>query len=367
MSSTGVERRQAPLALPIPEGLSKRRLVLPVVIFAVSFLAYLGCIAGAVLERSADLKIALAIAAGVITANLAIIGHDAVHRSFTLVRWLNRAIGTVAFLPALHPFTRWEFHHNKVHHRYTAQIGVDNAYSPMTPDQYRAASPGRRLYYRFMRSLAGQLVFYMIDIWLPDMMLPKPEHRRQFARADWLDLALVYAWPFVLSLVLGYAGHAVTGMPLPAAVAGAALYGFLIPFLVWNVFISFVTIVQHTGPGVRWLMPTGRPSTYEEKLGGTVHIVFPEALDWFFHRVMQHLAHHVNPVVPMYALKAAEREVVDAAERERRIAPVIAPWTPLYHWRLARDCKLYDVEHDCWCDFRFRPTAYPRLRAATTP
>jgi acyl-lipid omega-6 desaturase (Delta-12 desaturase) len=364
MSSTVVQRK-APLALPIPEGLSKRQLVLPVAIFGASFLAYLACIVGAVLETSPGARIALAVAAGVVTANLAIIGHDAVHRSFTRVRWLNRAIGTLAFLPALHPFTRWEFHHNKVHHRYTAQIGVDNAYSPMTPEQYRAASPMRRAYYRFMRSLAGQLFFYMVDIWAPDMMLPKAEHRRNFSRAEWLDLTLVYAWPFALVFALAAVAHAATGTTIAAALPVATLYGFLIPFLVWNVFISFVTIVQHTGPRVRWVKPTGRPSTYQEKLGGTVHIVFPNAVDWFFHRVMQHLAHHVNPVVPMYALKAAEREVVEAAEHDARISPIIETWTPLYHWRLASQCKLYDVERDCWCDFRFRPTANHRLPAAS--
>jgi len=367
MSSTITEGRRPLLALPIPEGLSKRQLVLPVVIFTASLAAYLACVIGAVLAASTGWKIALAVGAGVVTANLAIIGHDAVHRSFTRVRWLNRLIGTLAFLPALHPFTRWEFHHNKVHHRYTAQIGVDNAYSPMTPEQYRAASPARRLYYRFMRSLPGQFVFYMVDIWLPDMMLPAARDRRSFTRADWLDLALVYAWPFVLSFTLAVIAHMASSAAFVIALPDAALYGFLIPFLVWNVFISFVTIVQHTGPQVRWVMPTGRPSTYEMKLGGTVHIVFPEVLDWFFHRVMQHLAHHVNPVVPMYALKAAEQEVVAGVAHEARIKPVIVPWTPFYHWRLIHDCKLYDVGRDCWCDFKLRPTSASPLSAATVP
>jgi fatty acid desaturase len=71
-------------------------------------------------------QIGLAVLGGVFIANLAIIGHDAVHKSFTRLRWLNRVIGTVAFCPRSIPI-RWEHHHNRVHHRYTAQIGVDNA------------------------------------------------------------------------------------------------------------------------------------------------------------------------------------------------------------------------------------------------
>jgi hypothetical protein len=76
-------------------------------------------------------------------------------------------------------------------------------------------------------------------------------------------------------------------------------------------------------------------------------------MDWFFHRVMQHITHHVNPMVPMYALKAAEKEVV---AREPDLV-VIERWTPFYHWRMTRDCKLYDPAIDGWCDFNFQPTA----------
>src|SRR5579883_2109377 len=108
-----------------------RGLALPVLIFAIGFTAYLSTAAGAVLAGSIGLKIALAALSGAFIANLAIIGHDAVHKSFTRNRFLNRLIGTLAFLPALHPYGRWEHHHNRIHHCYTAQIGVDNAYSPM--------------------------------------------------------------------------------------------------------------------------------------------------------------------------------------------------------------------------------------------
>ena len=102
----------------------------------------------------------------------AIAGHDAGHQSFSGSKILNRICGTIAFLPALHPFALWEHHHNRVHHRFTAQIGVDNAFSPMTVDAYRSASPQRRAYYRFLRSLWGQPFFYLIDVWVPQMLLP---------------------------------------------------------------------------------------------------------------------------------------------------------------------------------------------------
>ena len=355
MNVTSIESTAAsPAAANVPAGITKRQVALPLLIFAAGFSVYSLCILGAVLATNLGAKIGLSVLGGVFIANLAIIGHDAVHKSFTRLRWLNRVIGTVALLPALHPYTRWEHHHNRVHHRYTAQIGVDNAYPPMTIEQYRAASPGSRLYYRFMRSLLGQPFFYMVDVWLPSMFLPSRQDTKTFNKTDWADLGLVYLW--LLSFIAGLAGIAQAysegAESFADALANAALFGFLIPFLVWNLFISFVTIVQHTSPKARWILPPGRPSTYEQKLRGTVHVGFPEFIDWFFHRVMQHLAHHVNPVIPLYALKSAEQEVIAQAPER----PAIEVWTPAYHWRMTRDCKLYDPTRDCWCGFDFQPT-----------
>ena len=196
MNVTSIESAAAsPAAANVPAGITKRQVALPLLIFAAGFSVYSLCILGAVLATNLGAKIGLSVLGGVFIANLAIIGHDAVHKSFTRLRWLNRVIGTVAFLPALHPYTRWEHHHNRVHHRYTAQIGVDNAYPPMTIEQYRAASPGSRLHYRFMRSLLGQPFFYMVDVWLPSMFLPSRQDTKSFSKTDWADLGLVYLWP----------------------------------------------------------------------------------------------------------------------------------------------------------------------------
>jgi acyl-lipid omega-6 desaturase (Delta-12 desaturase) len=323
-----------------------RGLILPIVIFILGFLAYLVSALGAVLANTISVKFGLAILAGALIANLAIIGHDAVHRSFTRLRWLNRVIGTVAFLPALHPYGRWEYHHNRIHHCFTAQIGIDNAYPPMTPEQYKWSSPYRRLHYRFMRSLWGQPFFYLVDIWWPNMFIPFLKRGHDLDASDAFDLSITYGW-LILSVV-GFALVSWTyeGAEFRTALSNGAVFGVLIPFLVWNVFISFVTIVQHTGPKVRWVMPTGRFSTRDQLVGGTIHIVFPDALDWFFHRVMQHVVHHVNPIIPLYRLKLAEAGLL-----ESEATSIIEVWTPLYHWRMTRDCKLYDTESDRWCGY----------------
>ena len=75
--------------------------------------------------------------------------------------------------------------------------------------------------------------------------------------------------------------------------------------------------------------------------------------DALFHRLMQHPAHHINPIIPLYSLKAAQHRLED-------IEPdglMVIRWTPAYHLRLTRTCKLYDPHRDGWCDFQGRATA----------
>jgi omega-6 fatty acid desaturase (delta-12 desaturase) len=335
--------------------LARRLLYLPLAIFSADLLLYCLSLWGAIGSDGLLARAFFAVLAGVAISLLAIVAHDAIHNSFTSLRWLNRIIGTLAFLPALHPYSRWQHHHNRVHHIYTAQLGLDNAYAPMTVREYAAASQRVRAAYRFKRSLAGQLVYYLIYMWLPKMFLPGKNERNQFRAVDWIDLALVYTWLVgmlggLTVLVASQAG----GSPARAFL-DVMFFGVLIPFFVWNVFISFVTIVQHTGPDVRWISPTGSHSTSAEKLRGTVHLALPRPIDWLFHRVMQHPAHHIHSGVPLYSLRRAEEEL----SARLPALPVFARWTPLYHWRLTRDCKLYDPSAQRWCGFSLRPISGP--------
>lgn len=337
----------------------QRRLLLPLGLFIINFGIYALCLALIVWSSNGATQAFASIIAGLFVTNLAIIAHDAIHNSFTRVRWLNRVIGTLAFLPALHPYGRWAFHHNHVHHRYTGQIGLDNAYAPMTVAQYRAASGLKRAYYRFLRSLWGQPFYYFLDLWLPKMAWPFSKDAGKCGRWDGFEVALVYGYAAAVIFGLGWARHALHpdldffGFSGPVgALLSMALFGLLIPFAVWNLAISLVTVVQHTGPGVRWTLPSGRPSSTAQKLEATVHVGVFKSIDWFFHRVMQHGAHHATPAVPLYHLKHAEAVVqADAAHHL-----VIVGWSPAYHWDLTRGCKLYDPDAGVWCDFDGNPT-----------
>lgn len=313
----------------------------------VDLFVYAVFVYGALVADALWLKLIFAFGAGTMISLAAIAGHDAGHQSFSASKLLNRICGTIAFLPALHPFVLWEHHHNRVHHRFTAQIGVDNAFSPMTVEEYRNASAGKKAYYRFMRSLWGQPVFYLVDIWLPQMLLPFRQKTPPMTPRVWFDLILVYVY-FVLFVALGtYVSLTAAGDgSVWRAAANMLVFGFAIPFFIWNVFISFLSIVQHTGPDVRWLMPTGVPSTVEQSMAGTVHVVLPEVIDRLFHRIMQHQAHHIHVGIPLQELKAAQAAVEELSGKR-----LVRVWTPSYHLQLTRECQLFDPRHSRWRRF----------------
>lgn len=334
---------------------TERAIWLPTSIFLTNAFLYSAFQILILKSDSVSSKLIFGVFAGSLTSTLFIIGHDAAHQTFTSSRLLNRIIGTVTFLPALHPYSLWEYGHNKIHHRFAAQIGKDYGYSPMTVEQYRSAPAVVRLHYRFMRTLIGQPFYYLVDIWLPKMFVPVSRHVGPFRKVYWFDLAVVYGWLALLLLGLAALSRTIgASAPLGwgAALWQVFVYNLLVPFLIWNVFMSFVTIVQHTHPRIRWNLPTGRASTPEQQVHGTARIAFPEPLDWILHRVMQHLAHHIHPGIPMYNLKAAQSDV----ESRLPDRAIVCRWSPSAHWRMTKACKLYDPKTDRWCGFDGIPT-----------
>src|SRR3954451_23565052 len=192
MVSAGIASSRADLHLM---RFATRHLFKPVALLLIEFAAYLLCVTIATTSPGLAVKLLASLAAGILTATLAIIGHDCAHRGGTRFHWLNRTIATIGFLPALHPLSRWEYHHNQVHHRYTAQLGKDNAFPPMTVDEYQRASSGARFYYRFLRSLWGQPFFYLVQIWAKDIIPPR---LTLFTRRDWFDFSLICLWAVLL-------------------------------------------------------------------------------------------------------------------------------------------------------------------------
>lgn len=287
------------------------------------------------------------VVAGTAISLLSILGHDAAHFSATGNRRLNRALSYLTLLPGFHAPYLWRRQHN-FHHQFAGQIGKDNAFPPLTPEQYARRSAIGRVYYRFRRSIIGHPFHYLLDTWLPHMILPLRAEDRPTNLAEALQVLILWGYMGSLVIVGGLVSlHGVDDISSwGPALANAFVFGFLLPFMVWMAFISFLAIVQHTSPHVRWMLPTGRSTTSEEAMEATVSFDFPGWLDWLTHRVMTHHVHHCDPNIPFCKLGKAQEHLIRSGVdcRTQR-------WTPVYHWKMARTCKLYDVERDCWTGF----------------
>ena len=280
--------------------------------------------------------------------NLMVCGHDAAHNALSRSKKLNRWVGAITMLPSLQPFSIWVRQHNFVHHRYVAQIGIDDTYPPLTPELYRAKSPMGRAYYRFIRSLVGQQFWYFLEITLPFMLAPFLYRRFRMTRENVLDLLAVYAWA---GMILWFcASVSAAAHPDKGALyhwSSAAVFGLFLLTFFFSMLMTFLSVFQHTAPDAQWRLPDGKPSSFDDAMRGTVHLVLPEWLDFLFIRIMQHQAHHLNVHIDLHSIKSAQSKVAAAHDGQ-----LVRAWTPAYHLEVVRRCKLYDPQARRWLTFK---------------
>jgi len=285
--------------------------------------------------------------ASVATSTLFVLGHDAAHRSLFASRRANAIVGRLVFLPCLHNHTLWLFQHNYLHHQQTNVRGF-NSYSPMSPKEFREASIWRRAIERTYRSPAGFGIYYLIERWGKHKLLPGRETPTSMRHAASFDAALLLAWVACLCVILFLAGvH--EGYSHPAI---AIVWGFVLPFLLWNQLIGLTVFVQHTHPRVYWLGQRNAKRGRASQTEATVDVRCPRWYDVLTHNVMVHPAHHVNPRIPWYRLKAAQRELDKILGEEI----VIAHMSVRFILSLCRECQLYDYGTRQWLNFGGEPT-----------
>jgi len=326
-----------------------------VALLVLDWALFVAAIAGVVLLPAWWMKLPVALAAGFVIGRLFIIGHDACHQSYTPHRGLNRWLGRIAFLPSLTPYSLWEVGHNVMHHGFTNLKGKDFVWQPLTPEQYAALTPARRLLERVYRSGWAPGLYYFIEMWWLRMLFPSKRYmpaRRGLFVADGL-LAVAAGAVWIGTLV--WAAQT-TGQSAWALVA----LGFAVPFAFWNAMIGFVIYVHHTHTEVRWHEDKAQWSASDPFVSTTVHLTFPLKIGGLMHHIMEHTAHHVDMSIPLYKLKQAQA-ILETALPGRIIVQRFS-WR--WYAQTARRCKLYDVATARWLDFSGRvsePTTWGRV------
>ncbi|MEO1621562.1 MAG: fatty acid desaturase [Cyanobacteria bacterium J06632_3] len=250
-----------------------------------------------------------------------VIGHDAGHRSFAKRRWVNDVVGHLAFLPLIYPFHCWRLLHDH-HHLHTNKMEEDNAWRPITADEYRECGPVMKFLQRSIRSYfwwVGSIGHWALLHF--DLSNFKERDRKKAA--------------FSMSFVI--VGAAIF---FPLIIANFGIWGFikfwLMPWLGYHFWMSTFTIVHHTIPEIQFL-PESEWNAGAAQLAGTVHCTYPRWVEFLCHDINVHVPHHVSTGIPSYNLRKAHANL-----KENWGEHIIErKFTLPFMWSIANQCHLY--------------------------
>ncbi len=313
------------------------------------------------------LQIVAGLLNGLFIGTFFVVGHDACHGALTPSDALNQILGRIAFGPSLTPYITWEFAHNRIHHSYTNWRVRDYAWAPFSKDEFDRLPAYRRALERHYRSLLGLGTYYLYEYWLKHLIFLSRTERQEMKRplTYVFDLFLVAAFVVLeVGLVLWWAGQQMPSddfwgpFTSPAALIVTAL---VVPFLMWNWFMSFAIFQHHNHPRVAWFIDRDEWDFFAAQVESTTHIEMPWFLEWTTAFIMQHTAHHVDPRIPLYRLTRSQHCLEQAYADEI----IVESWSWKTLGRNLAKCKLYDFENHRWLNFRGKPTSEPNaaLRA----
>ncbi len=330
-----------------------REIVAPILWFLLDWLVMGTAIATLLVAESLWIKVFASLVAALWIARLFVIGHDACHGSYTPNKTLNQWIGRIAFLPSLTPYSLWEVGHNLAHHGFTNLKGRDYVWTPYSPNEFAKLSRMRRALEHVYRSGVGQGVYYMIEMWWKKLFFPGRKHVTTRRTSHVVDSSLVAIFG-----ALWIGGLTLWGARTGISIVSLLIFGFAVPFFVWNCLMGFVVYVQHTHPRVAWYERRDQWSANAGYATTTVHIKLKRPFDCLIHYILEHGAHHVNMGIPLYRLKDAQARLT--ATLDERLNAEAFTWR--YYWNTVRRCKLYDFAQHYWTDFDGHITSEPMVQ-----
>ena len=228
---------------------------------------------------------------------LFVVGHDCGHGSFSKKKWVNNLIGHLSHTPILVPFHGWRITH-RTHHNNTGNIDTDESWYPVTESKYNQMAWWEKLL-RFGITLLFAYPLYLFkrspgreaaSHFNPSSPLFRPSEK-------W-DVITSTIWWTSMVVLLGFLTYQWGWMWL--------LKNYLVPYMIFVVWLDFVTFLHHTDPeipwyrGKDWYFLKGALSTIDHDYGFINNI---------HHNIGTHVAHHIFLNMPHYHLKTATEAI----------------------------------------------------------
>jgi omega-6 fatty acid desaturase (delta-12 desaturase) len=271
-----------------------------------------------------------------------VLGHDCGHSSLTGNRRLNVVLGHLFFLPAFFPFYPWKRLHD-AHHRHTNRLydpdpamtnagddEYDNAWQPLTTVRYvelAGRRPSAAWIYRAIRGCPPLGTLYYLARHFDVRTYRGRDRRRMYGSLAFL-VAAASAVLFALTRL--------TGSPVLAA-----LHFWIIPALMFHVWLGLYTFTQHvSADSLLHTRATWTP--FRAQVESTANCLYPDWLSVLHFRIDYHVPHHLAPRIPSYCLQRAN-DALMASEYKGLITECRFSIGQLV--RNLKLCQLWDV-HD---------------------
>jgi omega-6 fatty acid desaturase (delta-12 desaturase) len=254
-----------------------------------TFVLLVAVLAAAALAPWWPLRAALSLVGALVMVRAFILYHDFMHGALLPGSRLARAIFYGYAALHLTPPRSWRASHN-FHHANVGRIrGSDTgSFELMTTEMWRRASPSERLRYRVSRHPATILCAYVTVFFFSVSLLPLVRTPRK----NWDSAVSIGAHFAVLVALWGLCGFA------------AAFHALLLPMAVAAAIGGYLFYAQHSYPGMR-ILPEDEWTHYRAALASSSHLRVGPVMRWFTGNIGIHHVHHLNPLIPFYALPAA--------------------------------------------------------------
>jgi|TARA_R110002126_G_scaffold177321_2_gene326237 omega-6 fatty acid desaturase (delta-12 desaturase) len=321
----------------IPEACFKRSLGKAMLWYAIDLSIFLFGMALVFFNPYVGLKLVGGLISGTATAMLFVWAHDAAHGTLFKSSKVAEVLGTLVMLPSLNIYRMWSYGHNKVHHGFTSLSPIDWIWRPLTPAEYRALSLFQRILYRVERSAFTCAFHYLRRIWWSQMLKFNPGKDAKQRRYYRNGKLMVLAYTILASAAAYIFAGGLVGI----------LMAVVVPFIVFNYFISMIVYLHHTHPNIPFFDLKQEWSHSIGALYCSTIIHCSKLSKALLHNIMVHIPHHLDTRIPFYHLPEAYealKEKYGTYFHEYQFK-----WS--YVGNIFKKCKLYDFEKKVWMTF----------------
>lgn len=254
-----------------------------------TFLLLLASMAGAAVAPAWPFRLSFSILSALLMVRTFILYHDYMHNAILsrsrLAWWLFRLYAVLALAPPRSWRRSHNYHHGHVGNIDAASIG---AFTMMTTDMWRDASPAARIAYRVERHpltiLAGYFTIFFLSVTVFTFLRNPARH--------WDSLLVLLGHTSLIAALWILGGFDV------------AFFVILLPMTVASMIGSYLFFAQHSFENMR-ILPAESWTSRRAAMESSSYLKLNKVMRWFTGNIGYHHIHHLNVRIPFYRLPEA--------------------------------------------------------------